>query len=298
MPYQIEIADTVPGTVLELRRAIRPEQIGNDIGAGLAELYSKVEATGLHPAGPPSVTYLDPMLPGHPMNVDIGVPIVPGTGHVDLDEGVRLVGRHSRPTARTVHHGDYAGINAAYQALEEWLLGHGYRSAGPPIETYLVGPNTTPDPAGYRTEVSIPVVPSICLSVRIEGDFTSVAGRTRQILRENGFDVLTEVDLRATLREKVDADMEYFLILGTCVPELAKRALDIDRQVGVLMPCAVTIRADGDHIVVEALDPTILVRTTGRGELAPIANEARERLTAVLASLHDQAQRTEDSPQR
>ncbi|MPZ85078.1 MAG: DUF302 domain-containing protein [Actinophytocola sp.] len=285
MSYQIEVTGTVPGAVYELHRVVRPEYVGDDIGAGLAELYAEVEAAGLHPAGPPSVTYLDPLVLGHPVNVDLGVPVTPGTGHAKPGTGGRVVGRHSRPVARTVHHGDYTGIAAAYQALEEWIFTHGYRSAGPPTETYLAGPDTVPDAAGYRTAVYVPVVPSIGISVRVADGFAGAVERTRKALREVGFGVLTEIDVRATLREKIGAELEDFLILGACNPQLAKRALDADRQAGLLLPCTVAVRADGDATVVEALDPTILVRATGLPELDPVATEARERLAAALASL-------------
>jgi uncharacterized protein (DUF302 family)/effector-binding domain-containing protein len=285
MSYEIEVIDTVPGTVFELRREIRPERVGADIGVGLAEMYAEAEAAGLHPTGPPAVTYLDPLVPGKAMSVDVGVTIAPGTGHVALGAGARIVGRHSRPVARTIHHGGYSGIDAAYRALEDWIFGHGYRTAGPPTETYLVGPDTAPDPAGYRTEVCMPVVPSIGLSVRVADDFATAVERTTKALRAGGFGVLTEIDVRTTLREKIGAEVEDFLLLGACAPELAKRALDVDRQAGLLLPCTVAVRADGDHTVVEALDPAILVRATGLAELGPVADEARERLAAVLAAL-------------
>jgi uncharacterized protein (DUF302 family) len=285
MSYQIEVTDTVPGTVFELRRVVRPEHVGDDVGAGFADLYTEVEAAGLHPAGPPAVTCLDPLVPGRPMKVDLDVPIAPGAGHVEPGAGARLVGRHSRPAAHTVHHGDYAGIGAAYRALEEWIFSHGFRSVGPPTETYLAGPDTAPDPAGYRTEVSMPVVPSIGLSIRVAGGFAATVARTRKTLRINGFGVLTEIDVRATFRERIGTELEDFLILGVCDPGLAKRALDIDRQAGLLLPCTVAVRADGDATVVEALDPAILVRATGLAELEPVAIEARARLAAVLRAV-------------
>lgn len=285
MTYRIEIADTVPGTVLELRRVVRPERIGEDIGAGLAELYTEVEVAGLHPTGSPAVTYLDPPEPGRTMNVDIDIPVLPGAGQTTPGGDARVVGRHSRPVARTIHHGDYTGIRAAYEALDEWIFSNGYRSAGPPTETYLAGPDSAPDPAGYRTEVSIPVVPSIGLSVRVPGDFTTASELTREALLANGFGVLTEIDLRATLQARTGAELEDFLILGVCDPRLAERAIAVDRQAGLLLPCTVAVRADGDTTVVEALDPAILVHATGITELEPVATEARERLTAALRTV-------------
>lgn len=285
MPYQIDVTDAVPGTVFTLRRVIRTDQVGTDIGVGLAELYAEVAAAGLQPAGPPSATYLDPL--NGRTHVDLGVTVTPRTRHAEHD--VHVAARHSRPVARTVHHGDYAGIGKAHRALADWVFSHGYQSAGPPTETYLVGPDTTADPTTYRTEVSIPVLPSIGLSVRVDDDFTATVDRTRKALGEGGFGILTETDVRAVLRERLGADIEDFLILGACDPRLAKLAIDTDRQAGVLLPCTVAIRADGDTTVVEALDPAILVRATGLTELEPVATEARERLARALASLRTAA---------
>ena len=285
MTYQIEITDTVPGTVLELRRVVRPEHIGEDLGAGLAELYAEVEATGLHPAGPPAVTYLDRPVPGRPMDVDLGVPVMPGAGRAAPGAGARVVGRHSRPVARTIHRGDYAELGTAYEALEEWIFSHGYRTAGPPTETYLTGPDAVSDPAGYRTEVCVPVVPSAALSVRLPGDVAATVARTREALEANGFGVLTEVDLRATLRERTGTDLEDFLVLGVCAPRLAERALAVDRQAGLLLPCTVTVHADGEDTVVEALDPVVLARTIGLADLEPVAAEARARLATALRAV-------------
>lgn len=287
MSYQISVVDTVPGNVFTLHRVIRADQVGTDIGVGLAELYSEVESAELHPTGPPSVTYLDPLMPGEKVNVELGIAVAPGAGGAEPGAGARVVARHSRPVARTIHHGDYTGIARAYEALEDWIFSHGYRSAGPPTESYLAGPDSTPDPAEYRTEVCVPVQPSIGLSVRVAGGFAPTVERTRKALRDGGFGVLTEIDVRATLRDEVGVDIEEFLILGACDPRLAKLAIDIDRQAGLLLPCTVAVRTDGDRTMVEALDPVVLVRANGLAELEPVAAEARERLAAVLASLRD-----------
>lgn len=128
MSHRIEVTESVPGTVFALRRSVRTERIGEDIGAGMAEMYSRLEAAGLRPIGPPAVTYLDQPAPGRSMAVDIQVAVAPGTAHAELGGGARVVGRYARPVARTIHHGDYASIGAAYQALEEWIGGHAYRS--------------------------------------------------------------------------------------------------------------------------------------------------------------------------
>ena len=110
--------------------------------------------------------------------------------------------------------------------------------------------------------------------------------RVRAALQDQGFGVLTEIDVRATLRQKLDVGMEDYLILGACNPSLAKRALDADRDIGLLLPCNVVVRADGpDATLVQALDPQVIVDVTGRAELKDVADEATERLRAALDAL-------------
>ncbi|TDV42569.1 DUF302 domain-containing protein [Actinophytocola oryzae] len=287
MPYQIDVTDTVPGNVLTLRRVVRVDRAGTDVGTSLAELYASARAAGLHPSGPPSVTYLDQPRSGGQVHADLSVAVAPGIGCADPCDGARIVTRHSQPVARAVHHGDYAGIGGAYRALEDWVLDHGYRSAGPPTETYLVGPGTASDPAGYRTEVCLPVRPSIGLSIQVSHDFAETVERTKETLYAAGMDVLTEVDMRSVLRREVDAEIEDFLILGVCGPRLAERAIEADQQAGLLLRCTVAIRTEDDVTVVEALDPMILVRASGLTALEPFAAEARMRLAVALASLRE-----------
>ena len=79
--------------------------------------------------------------------------------------------------------------------------------------------------------------------------------------------------------------MEDYLILGACNPPLAHRALEADRRIGLLLPCNVVVRADGDYTIVEALDPVVMLGVAGREDLQPVAAEAAARLEAALASL-------------
>ena len=126
------------------------------------------------------------------------------------------------------------------------------------------------------------------MGVRLVGkadEFGQAVERVRAELREQGFGVLTEIDMRATLADKLGEKMEPYLILGACSPELAHRALSIEREVGLLLPCNVAVWVDGSDVLVEALDPRILTGVTGRAEFAPIADEAGERLSAALAGL-------------
>lgn len=125
----------------------------------------------------------------------------------------------------------------------------------------------------------------IGMTVRLTMPFTDAVARAREALKEQGFGVLTEIDVRATLREKLGEDMEDYLILGACNPPLAHRALEADRQIGMLLPCNVVVRKDSDGVLVEALNPEVMVTVTGQQALAPVAQEASDRLRAALSAL-------------
>jgi uncharacterized protein (DUF302 family) len=109
--------------------------------------------------------------------------------------------------------------------------------------------------------------------------------------------VLTTIDVKTTLEQKLGANMEDYLILGACNPTLAHRALDVDRQIGQLLPCNVVVRTDpgspGDTVLVEAMDPQIMIQVAGEpGALQAIADEAIARLQAAISAL-GQTARTE-----
>jgi uncharacterized protein (DUF302 family) len=128
----------------------------------------------------------------------------------------------------------------------------------------------------------------IALSTALHTSFDDAVRRTRSALAEQGFGVLTEIDVKATLKQKLDEDMEDYLILGACNPPLAHRAVNIDRQIGLLLPCNVVVRADPngeDTVIVEAMDPQLLVDVTGEAELRPVADEVTTKLQAAIDSL-------------
>ena len=108
---------------------------------------------------------------------------------------------------------------------------------------------------------------------------------TRAALAEQGFGILTEIDVAATLAAKLGREMEPYLILGACNPALAAQALDIEPEIGLLLPCNVVVRQEGGATMVAALDPRVMVEVPGRPELAPIAEEATRRLDAALTTL-------------
>ena len=125
------------------------------------------------------------------------------------------------------------------------------------------------------------------ITVRTHLPFAEAVTRVRQALKDQGFGVLTEIDVQATLREKLGQDMEDYLILGACNPPLARRALDADRKIGLLLPCNVVVRTAGAQTIIEALNPQVMVEVAGQPSLKPVADEATSRIRAALDSLRD-----------
>ena len=129
---------------------------------------------------------------------------------------------------------------------------------------------------------------SIALTTTLKSSFDDAVARTRDALSEQGFGVLTEIDVQATLKNKLDEDMESYLILGACNPPLAHRAITANRQIGLLLPCNVVVRTDPndpDSTLVEAMNPQLLVDVTDEPDLQPIAEEVAEKLKAAIEAL-------------
>jgi uncharacterized protein (DUF302 family) len=122
-------------------------------------------------------------------------------------------------------------------------------------------------------------------TVTLDTPFAQTVTRVRDALTEQGFGVLTEIDVTATMHAKLSQDVEDYLILGACNPPLAYQALGVDRSLGLLLPCNIVVRAADDGTIVEILDPQIMVTLTDRPELKPVADEAARRLDAALAAL-------------
>jgi uncharacterized protein (DUF302 family) len=127
------------------------------------------------------------------------------------------------------------------------------------------------------------------LSTKLTTTFEDAVDRTTRALADQGFGVLTRIDVKSTLKQKLDANMEDYLILGACNPTLAHRALDVDRQIGQLLPCNVVVRADpvsqGEAVLVEAMDPQLMIKVTDQPALQPIADEAAAKLQAAISAL-------------
>jgi len=116
----------------------------------------------------------------------------------------------------------------------------------------------------------------------VSAPFDQAVAATREALAEQGFGILTEIDVQATLKAKLGEDVPAYLILGACRPQLAHQALGMDPQIGLLMPCNVVVRQQDADVVVEAFDPKAMVTITGVDELCTVTDEAHERLTRAL----------------
>ncbi len=119
----------------------------------------------------------------------------------------------------------------------------------------------------------------------VRGGYAGTIARIRELLKDEGFGVLTEIDVQRTLKEKLDKDVPAYVILGACNPRLAARALELEPDIGLLLPCnvIVTEREDGTHVGV--VNPQSMVDFTGNLALAEISREADERLRRVIENL-------------
>lgn len=126
------------------------------------------------------------------------------------------------------------------------------------------------------------------LSVTVELPYADAIEQTKQALAREGFGVLTEIDVRATLKSKIGVDFEPYIILGACNPGLAHQALTAEQEIGLLLPCNVVVRAiNDDRSAVSAMDPQAALGLVDNAAVAAVAAEARERLKRALLSLAD-----------
>lgn len=131
----------------------------------------------------------------------------------------------------------------------------------------------------------------LSFSAALTVSFDEAVARTREAFAAQGFGVLTEIDVTATLRTKIGAEIEDILILGACNPTFAHRALQSTRAVALMMPCNVVVRRDPEdegHVLVEALNPAMMVDFAGDGDdagLAEVAADAASRVAAAVAAL-------------
>jgi uncharacterized protein (DUF302 family) len=124
------------------------------------------------------------------------------------------------------------------------------------------------------------------MEVTLERPYDETVTAVREALKAQGFGVLTEIDVRATMKAKLDVDVPAQVILGACRPELAHRALSATPSLGALLPCNVVVRTAPDgRTVVEAIDPDAMARLEDSPVVREVATEARQRLRAALDAL-------------
>lgn len=116
--------------------------------------------------------------------------------------------------------------------------------------------------------------------------FDDAVARVRETLKDEGFGVLTEIDVQATLREKLGEEIPPYLILGACNPLYAHRALELEPELGALLPCNVTVYTQQDGTTrASAVDPVAMLSIVGRIELEPIADEIQEKIERALQKI-------------
>lgn len=124
------------------------------------------------------------------------------------------------------------------------------------------------------------------LSTTLATPYDDAVALVRAELAEAGFGVLTEIDIKATLKTKLDLDVPARVILGACRPQLAHRALEVDPRIATMLPCNVVVSAvDDTTSLVEVFDPAVMTSFSDASALAEVAAEARERLTGMLGTL-------------
>ncbi|MFP5352469.1 MAG: DUF302 domain-containing protein [Actinomycetota bacterium] len=124
-------------------------------------------------------------------------------------------------------------------------------------------------------------------TIEIPLTYEEAVPKVKEAFKAQGFGTLTEIDVRATLKEKIDRDIEPYVILGTCNPQLASKALDVEREIGLLLPCNVVVTERGGKTLVQALDPQVMVSVPQNEGLGPIAEEAAARIRRALDGLQD-----------
>jgi uncharacterized protein (DUF302 family) len=139
------------------------------------------------------------------------------------------------------------------------------------------------------------MIMTLSISTTLRSSFEDAVEMTRKALSEQGFGVLTEIDVKATLKAKLGEDMENYLILGACNPPLAHRAVNVDRTIGLLLPCNVVVRSDPARegtVIIDAMDPQIMVQVADHPGLREVADDAAAKLHAAIDALSQTAPAT------
>ncbi|HEX6300126.1 MAG TPA: DUF302 domain-containing protein [Acidimicrobiia bacterium] len=125
-------------------------------------------------------------------------------------------------------------------------------------------------------------MPPYHFSVTVHEDFSSAVAKTKQALSDHGFGIVCEVDMAQIFSEQLGVERPPHLILGACSPAFAKKVVDVDPSISVLLPCHVVVRStDGDGVVVDFIDPAVLVELAGEPGVRDIADEVRTRFEMV-----------------
>ena len=120
----------------------------------------------------------------------------------------------------------------------------------------------------------------------VESDFDAAVGRAKAALESEGFGILTEIDVKATLKKKLDVDFHPYLILGACNPKLAHQALLHEDKIGTMLPCNVIVQQlDGGRVEIAAVDPVASMQAVGNPQLGEVAGKVRQMLKDVVESL-------------
>jgi uncharacterized protein (DUF302 family) len=132
----------------------------------------------------------------------------------------------------------------------------------------------------------MPTLPAYTFGTRIPATLATVRPRVEAALKAEGFGVLTEIDVQATLKAKLGVERDGYLIIGACNPPLAHRALEADPSVGALLPCNVVLREEHGETIVEVMDPMAVLGIVEDPRIRPVATEARARLERMVAALN------------
>lgn len=124
---------------------------------------------------------------------------------------------------------------------------------------------------GYKKQVSL--------------SFPEAVSKVKEELKKEGFGVLTEIDVKDTMKKKIDADYENYIILGACNPEFAHKALQIDKEIGLLLPCNVIVYENNGEVTLSAIVPTVAMGIADISELADVAGSVEEKLKRVVDSV-------------